>query len=198
MFTAQMEFSMRNHILFTTLGSAALVAGASLAQAQTADTIIVPQPGTTIIAQEPFATPPSGVLMAQPASPAPFETVETVKTVRTDPPRVVYHRAADGRVVHHRAASRVTTTRTTTFRQGVAPDVVAIPETPAIGAVAEPTYTEVINGPRYYDVAPGAAMRGVAQTTPGSQIPTYRYVYEPDRILVIDPYTNIAVQAIPR
>jgi len=26
----------------------------------------------------------------------------------------------------------------------------------------------------------------------------YRYVYEPDRILVIDPTTNIAVQAIPR
>jgi hypothetical protein len=26
----------------------------------------------------------------------------------------------------------------------------------------------------------------------------YRYVYEPDRILVIDPITNIAVQAIPR
>jgi len=26
----------------------------------------------------------------------------------------------------------------------------------------------------------------------------YRYVYEPDRILVIDPVTNIAVQAIPR
>jgi hypothetical protein len=29
-------------------------------------------------------------------------------------------------------------------------------------------------------------------------MPTYRYVYEPNRILVIDPYTNIAVQAIPR
>ena len=32
----------------------------------------------------------------------------------------------------------------------------------------------------------------------GMPIPGYRYVYEPDRILVIDPYTNIAVQAIPR
>jgi hypothetical protein len=29
-------------------------------------------------------------------------------------------------------------------------------------------------------------------------MPTYRYIYEPDRILVVDPYTNIAVQAIPR
>jgi hypothetical protein len=29
-------------------------------------------------------------------------------------------------------------------------------------------------------------------------MPTYRYVYEPDRILVVDPSTNVAVQAIPR
>jgi hypothetical protein len=29
-------------------------------------------------------------------------------------------------------------------------------------------------------------------------MPTYRYVYEPDRILVIEPSSNIAVQAIPR
>ena len=31
-----------------------------------------------------------------------------------------------------------------------------------------------------------------------SPIPAYRYVYEPDRILVIDANTGIAVQAIPR
>jgi hypothetical protein len=29
-------------------------------------------------------------------------------------------------------------------------------------------------------------------------MPMYRYVYETDRILVIDPHTGIAVQAIPR
>ena len=29
-------------------------------------------------------------------------------------------------------------------------------------------------------------------------MPAYRYIYQPDRILVVDPYTNIAVQAIPR
>ncbi len=27
---------------------------------------------------------------------------------------------------------------------------------------------------------------------------TYRYVYQPDRILVVDPVTGIAVQSIPR
>jgi hypothetical protein len=42
--------------------------------------------------------------------------------------------------------------------------------------------------------AANSAVSGVA-TTP---MPAYRYIYEPDRILVIDPYTNIAVQAIPR
>jgi hypothetical protein len=29
-------------------------------------------------------------------------------------------------------------------------------------------------------------------------MPTYQYIYQPDRILVVDPYTNIAVQALPR
>jgi hypothetical protein len=29
-------------------------------------------------------------------------------------------------------------------------------------------------------------------------LPSYRYVYEPDRILVIDPATGIAIQALPR
>jgi hypothetical protein len=32
----------------------------------------------------------------------------------------------------------------------------------------------------------------------GAAIPVYRYVYEPDRILVVDPVTNIAIQSIPR
>jgi hypothetical protein len=33
---------------------------------------------------------------------------------------------------------------------------------------------------------------------PAIAAPVYRYVYQWDRILVIDPYTNIAIQAIPR
>ena len=32
----------------------------------------------------------------------------------------------------------------------------------------------------------------------GAAYPIYRYVYEPDRILVIDPATNVAIQSIPR
>jgi hypothetical protein len=73
-----------------------------------------------------------------------------------------------------------------------------------------PAYNELINGPRYYDYVPPSAVIP-AQPPPVAApavipaaapvvapVPTYRYVYEPDRILVIDPYTNIAVQAIPR
>jgi hypothetical protein len=55
-----------------------------------------------------------------------------------------------------------------------------------------------------YDVAPAiapapvVAAPAVAAPVVATQPVIYRYVYEPDRILVIDPATNIAVQAIPR
>jgi hypothetical protein len=39
-------------------------------------------------------------------------------------------------------------------------------------------------------VAPGAG--------PGVPMPAYLYVYQPDRILVVDPVTGIAMQALPR
>jgi hypothetical protein len=81
--------------------------------------------------------------------------------------------------------------------------------------VPTPTYPQVVQAPpavvpaypRLYDVvtpappavpvvaAPGGVNADIGTT---AAMPTYRYVYEPDRILVIDPYTNIAVQAIPR
>jgi hypothetical protein len=67
-----------------------------------------------------------------------------------------------------------------------------------------------MRGPRLYDVATPAAVAPAVQpavpaapvlgatTAVGGPVATYRYVYQPDRILVIDPYTNIAVQTIPR
>jgi hypothetical protein len=50
------------------------------------------------------------------------------------------------------------------------------------------------------NVAPAATVAPApVVTAPVATAPViYRYVYEPDRILVIDPTTNIAVQAIPR
>jgi len=206
---------MRNHISYTVLG-AALVAGASAANAQTVitreiadrpvETIITQQPGSMLVAQEPVVTVPGAVAIA------PVETVETVRTVRstTISPR---HRIVSRHVIRSRAANRVTTTRTTVTER-VVPAPAMVPA-PAVEAVAPPTYTDVVQGPpvapapaypeRLYDVVtpapvvpPPAAPVGAVTFGAGTAVPSYRYVYEPDRILVIDPYTNIAVQAIPR
>jgi hypothetical protein len=93
-----------------------------------------------------------------------------VRTVTTTEPRRIHRRA-----VHPRTVDRVTTvTRTTTMRPGV--------------VAAAPAYDELMHGPRLYDVVTPAPMA----------MPAYRYIYQPDRILVVDPQTNIAVQAIPR
>jgi hypothetical protein len=199
-----MEFSMRNHISYTVLG-VALVAGASAANAQTVitrdiadrlvETVITQQPGSMLVAQEPVVTMPGAVATA------PVETVETVRTVRstTISPR---HRIVSRHVIRSRAANRVTTTRTTVTERVLPVPAVVAP--PAVAAVAPPTYTDVVQGPpvapapaypeRLYDVVmparvvpPPAAPVGGAMFGAGTAVPTYRYVYEPDRILGIDP-----------
>lgn len=127
-------------------------------------------------AQTLYTREPDGTLIAQPAitAPAPTvvtqpaQTVRTVTTVRTERP-----------VARH----RVVVTRQTTVRDSIVP--------PAQTVVA-PAAATVTAGPLYDVVAPSAPV------TAGTAIPFYRYVYEPDRILVIDPSTGIAVQAIPR
>ena len=206
---------MRNHISYTVLG-VALVAGASAANAQTGitreivdrpmETVITQQPGSMLVAQEPVVTVPGAVAIA------PVETVETVRTVRstTISPR---HSIVSRHVIRSRAVNRVTTTRTTVTERVVPAPAMVAPS--AVEAVAPPTYTDVVQGPpvapapayreRLYDVVTPtpmvplpAAPVGGALFGAGTAVPTYRYVYEPDRILVIDPYTNIAVQAIPR
>jgi hypothetical protein len=195
---------MRNSISLVALG-VALAAGTSAAHAQAVETIIAPAPGPAVIAQAPVVVPPSGVLLAQPGpavAAAPVETVETVRSVETAAPRTVRRH-----VVHGAPVTRVTTRTTVRERLATAP-VVAPPVAPV------PAYNELIDGPRYYDYVPPsavippqpppiaapipAAVPVVAPAVAGAPVPTYRYVYEPDRILVIDPYTNIAVQAIPR
>jgi len=187
---------MRNSVFLAGLGIA-LLAASSAARAQAVETVMAPAVGPAVVVQGPVAVPPSGVLLP-PASAvavaAPVETVETVRTVTTTEPRHARHRAARPRTV-----DRVTTiTRTTTVRPGVvAPGVMA----------AAPIYDEPMRGPRLYDMvtsAPGVAPAGVpvvgtttAIAAPAA-MPVYRYVYQPDRILVVDPYTDIPVQVIPR
>ncbi len=110
------------------------------------------------------------VAVPAPVAAAPVETIETVRTVRTTtiPAR---------RVVRH-VHRRVTTTRTIVSER-IAP-------APGLYDVATP------------EALPPVAGGFVAAPAVGAVVPAYRYVYEPDRILVIDPYTNVAVRAIPR
>jgi hypothetical protein len=77
-----------------------------------------------------------------------------------------------------------------------------------VPATPQPLYDEVTSPPlanpddtpALYDTAMPVAPAAAAPFAQGSYSEPfiYRYVYEPDRILVIDPNTGIAVQAIPR
>jgi hypothetical protein len=129
-------------------------------------------------AQTVYTEEPDGTVIAQPAvtAPAPAvvtqpaQTVRTVTTVQTERP------------VSRR---RVVVTRQTTVRDSVVP---------AAPTVVAPTEAAGDQGPLYDVVSPAPAAPAVA----GTGVPFYHYVYEPDRILVIDPSTGVAVQAIPR
>ena len=62
-----------------------------------------------------------------------------------------------------------------------------------------PVVTRTYARPLYDVVAPAPTDTYVNAMPPaGAAVPVYRYVYEPDRILVVDPTTNLAIQAIPR
>jgi hypothetical protein len=179
-----MEQAMRINISYTALGLA-LLAGTTAANAQTVitreisdqpvETVVTQQPSGTLIAQEPLVATPSGTLVTQ-----PVQTVRTVETVRTIRP--------GARPVVRR---RVVTTRQTIVSQRVVPaQTVVAPAAPAIATYPQPLYDAVV------PAADDAVMSPPAPTS--TAIPSYRYVYEPDRILVIDPVTGIAIQALPR
>ena len=170
---------MRSQISYTVL-AAALFGGASIANAQ--DVVTRPLPPGAVV-----------VRPAQTVETVPVETVETVQTVRS-----VGH-AARRSISRHLARSRpesivTTTTRRTILGERVVPAPAVIAPAPPLATVADPTYAEMpapAYPPRLYDVA--------TEPVFGAPVaPAYRYVYEPDRILVIDPATGIAVQAIPR
>ena len=159
---------MRVVIPATAIGLALAACAATVAQAQ------------TVITQGPLSW-----FRLRPSWLQPTETVQTTETTRTIQPA--------------RAARRqIVTTRTITRRIGPAPTVVArtVPATP------QPLYDEVVTAPiadspqPLYDsvAAPAVAPGAVFATEPY----IYRYVYEPDRILVIDPASGVAVQSIPR
>ena len=175
---------MRHTVLLPALGIA-LLAGTSLARAQTVETIVAPAPAPTVIAQDP-------VVVTEPAPIVETVPVQTTQTVRTE--RLTRHpmrRVARAPASRSAQPDVVTTTRTT-VRQDFA-------AAPPVAPIAPPAYTEVVQGPPaaypapLYDyVAPPAAL---AEQPP---LPAYQYVYQPDRILVTDANTGVTVQALPR
>lgn len=186
---------MRHTVLFPALG-VALLAGTSLAQAQAVETVITPAPAPALIAQEPvIAQPP--VVVSEPApivETVPVQTTETVRTVRSTTRPVRVRRIAR---VHAASSRRAETETTTTVTERIGP----APVPPAVAAINQPTYTEVVRAPAaypapLYDVVPAAAPPPAVVAQP--PLPAYRYVYQPDRILVIDANTGVAVQALPR
>jgi hypothetical protein len=111
---------------------------------------------------------------------SPVQTVQTTETVQTvrPAPRSVRRQV-------------VTTKRTVTTTPAPVATITANPQ---------PLYDRA---PLYDTVAPPLAPapgidNAVINASVGTTIPTYRYIYEPDRILVIDSNTGIAVQALPR
>jgi hypothetical protein len=136
--------------------------------AANAQTVMSDQPVETVITQQPVQT---------------VQTTETVRTVRPGARPIERKRV-------------VTTTRQTVVSQrAVAPQPLYNVVPPA------PVVTRSYAPPLYDTVAPAQTVDDTylnAVPPAGAAYPVYRYVYEPDRILVIDPATNIAIQAIPR
>jgi hypothetical protein len=122
----------------------------------------------------------------------PLQTVETITTVRTIRP-----------VTRSHLHPQIVTTQTTVRR--VAADTnsrllydYAGTTTPVVSAPAyrRAAYYGAHYSQPLYDVV-GSPL---AQTVGTGIIaaPLYRYVYQSDRILVVDPSTNVVIQAIPR
>jgi hypothetical protein len=169
-----MEQAMRTTISALTALGVAVVVGPTVANAQT---VISGQPVETVITQQPVQTVQT--------------TTETVRTVRPGARPTVRKRV-------------VTTTRQTVVSQRtVAPQPLydVVPPAPLVARTYAPPLYDTVAPPLYDTTAPIPTVDDTyvnALAPAGAAIPVYRYVYEPDRILVIDPTTNIAIQAIPR
>jgi hypothetical protein len=159
---------MRNTISYAALTAFSVAVGAWPTVAN-AQTVISDQPVETVITQQPVQT---------------VQTTETVRTVRPGARPVERKRV-------------VTTTRQTVVSQrAVAPQPLydVVPPAPVVARTyAPPLYDTVAPAPIVDDTYINNAVPAA-----GAAYPIYRYVYEPDRILVIDPATNITIQAIPR
>jgi hypothetical protein len=171
----------------------ALIAGVSAASAQ------------TMISSQPVGT----------------QTVTTeTRTVRTLPAHTVRRQVITTRTVTQRvvpAPGTVIGRSVATYPQPIYDEVTSGPAVVATSPYSRPLYDSAYSRPLYdsaysrplYDSAYSRPLYDEVATTPpataidnGSILATqpyiYHYVYEPDRILVIDPASGTAIQAIPR
>jgi len=191
---------MRLPIPHISLGLA-LITGATTGHAQTVITgQFVDRPVAAVVAQQSLVTVPAGTVVQ------PIQTVRTIETVRTI------------QLAPRRAGRQIVTARTIT-RQRLVPAPTVLVRT--VTTSPRPLYDEVVSAPMETSSDDGYSTQalydtvGAAPVAPAVVAPTttiaipavqdvyttpyiYRYVYEPDRILVIDPNTGVAVQAIPR
>jgi len=65
-------------------------------------------------------------------------------------------------------------------------------------AQTPPVVTAPATAPALYDTDPAPFDAPAGVVGPAAPVPAYQYIYQPDRILVVDPVTGIAVQALPR
>jgi hypothetical protein len=142
-----------------------------------------------------YASPPnygygSAAAYGTVAVAAPVQTVEIVRTVYL-PARSAAHRAIVTRQpVRHVAA--VTTHSAPLYNYSGTASVVAPAPT-----YHNATYYDYAAGTRpLYDTAAVPLAQPVA--APANAGPVYRYVYQRDRILVMDPSTDTVIHTIPR
>lgn len=187
---------MRGHVPCTALGLT-LAAAFPAAHAQT-----VYDAAQTVVAPQPVVVAPAGAAIVAP----PLRAVRTVTTTTTTHPArhsVVHRRVAVVRRSYVRGrVAPATTTTTTTVATTLAPAPYASGSLYDAGMPPPPPRVEPYDTGPLYDVdaemGPGPAIIPAAAVPVGSAVPAYRYVYQDDRILVIDPNTGIAVEAIPR
>jgi hypothetical protein len=213
---------MRFNLPYAAVGLA-LAIGAPAAHAQT---VITTQPAPAVFAQPRVVTVPAAPVVQPVETVQTIQTVRTVRAAPLPPVRrqIVTRRVmpAAPAVVAGTVAAAPQPLYNVAPTYDVAPAAVAAPvadiyPAPTYGYATPPLYdaAPVPPAPVYgyssygysrpvYDVAPAiapapvVAAPAVAAPVVATQPVIYRYVYEPDRILVIDPATNIAVQAIPR
>jgi hypothetical protein len=214
---------MRFHLVYAALG----LAGAFGVPAAQAQTVITNGPAPAVIGQPPLVTAPALVPPGETVrTTRTVHTVRTLVPVhqRIVTTRTVTRRVMPPEPAVVAPAVAAAPASQPLYDVAPAPavapvaDVYAAPPPAPVydNGYAAPGYDYGYGAPGYgsapavYDVAPAAVPPAVAPapvvTAPvvapapfvATQPVIYRYVYEPDRILVIDPITNIAVQAIPR